>query len=838
MADIALSFWGEVHGSHKSKTDFFYTGFFSFAQLYKESTLTSQDSPVLRDMMFPNIRDESDTQVADAQTRLFESLRRDVDSDDAVYTHKLSWLIDNNMVPPGVCILSACRCFANACQPATVLAYQQAARAKIRRDETMVDLDTQAASVEQEGFYDGEHAVLPQISTRPVRGRLPLQGRMAMSCDPSKHPEIGVAGITPDIWCARKTGHSRCNPDTKRCVKQDNRLRGAPQNLRTSNDTIDSVELLKQSYKQLAYEIKLQVGELAHELVSDTTLHDVRGKLERAAQVVFNFNVDTHSSGDIGEAAEIKFGFFDNLLKTISPLGLAAYLLPKENLAGEMQNKFPFYFALLELVQPAMQRADEPWPEYYHHIVASLRDSDELADGFVDLELVPNIRLRNRGTSSWVDKQVEWLLNTLILHDRQLGVTLGGAADKSEHIRGAIGVALEQQLVNALKYFDIFHRPGDLNYVPRLKTILKDFAQDFLAFTPKFDKSQKTELVLRVLETLRDDRLIWCSSSFLVGLYDQHDRSDQELEDFVRVVTVPRSPYVYFSRFQQVLHELRSNCDTHTNAEAVREAAERAQAEAKRKNFHSLNERLVEWDFYDHLPDMQSFELVLRGFAQDWHDRTKDDSEEEKCRFVLDSFRGIMYKPELKLAAKLLVQLWDSADSIDSKIDEMLMAARHQQDGEALANVISDLSSFSASINSTSTNPSPSATSIPTSMNEKPVANLASELKLWDKFGEEDLESFEETLRSYAGEWDVANKQGSAAERARSVLDALRGMLGHPDLQQAAEYLLHLYHRPQGPHRQIEQMLAAAQHHQKEFDSVMADLERLSESKPVYQEAD
>ena len=224
MADIALSFWGEVAGSHKSKTNFFYTGFFSFARFQKKSMLTSQDSPVLRDMMFPigrKNRTESDTQVADAQTRLFESFPRDVDSDENlfnVYQHKLSWLIDNSMIPPGVCILAACRCFANTCQPDTVFAYQQAARAKIRRDETMVDLDTQAATIKQRGFYDGEHAVLPQISTRPVRGRLPLHDRMAMSCNPSKHPEIGVAGITPDIWCARKAGHTRCKADI-RCNK-------------------------------------------------------------------------------------------------------------------------------------------------------------------------------------------------------------------------------------------------------------------------------------------------------------------------------------------------------------------------------------------------------------------------------------------------------------------------------------------------------------------------------------------------------------------------------------------------------------------------------------------
>ena len=49
MADIALSFWGEVAGSHKSKTDYFYTGFFSFAKLQKKTMLTSKDSPVLRD---------------------------------------------------------------------------------------------------------------------------------------------------------------------------------------------------------------------------------------------------------------------------------------------------------------------------------------------------------------------------------------------------------------------------------------------------------------------------------------------------------------------------------------------------------------------------------------------------------------------------------------------------------------------------------------------------------------------------------------------------------------------------------------------------------------------
>jgi len=88
----------------------------------------------------------------------------------------------------------------------------------------------------------------------------------------------------------------------------------------------------------------------------------------------------------------------------------------------------------------------------------------------------------------------------------------------------------------------------------------------FLSYTTKFDKRQKSELVLQVLATLRDDRLLWRSSSFLVRLYDQHDRSDQELEDFVRVVTIPKAAMgSYLSQFNQVMDELRSNCAEHTN---------------------------------------------------------------------------------------------------------------------------------------------------------------------------------------------------------------------------------------------------------------------------------
>ena len=70
------------------------------------------------------------------------------------------------------------------------------------------------------------------------------------------------------------------------------------------------------------------------------------------------------------------------------------------------------------------------------------------------------------------------------------------------------------------------------------------------------------------------------------------------------------------------------------------------------------------------------------------------------------------------------------------------------------------------------------------------------------------------------------------------MLDAIRGMLDHADLQPAAEYLLDLWYRPQGTYWEIEQMLDAAHHHHEEFDTVMADLERLSQSKPVFQDPD
>ena len=52
----------------------------------------------------------------------------------------------------------------------------------------------------------------------------------------------------------------------------------------------------------------------------------------------------------------------------------------------------------------------------------------------------------------------------------------------------------------------------------------------------------------------------------------------------------------------------------------------------------------------------------------------------------------------------------------------------------------------------------------------------------------------------------------------------LNGMLEDPKLQQATEYLLDLWHRPQGTYRE---MLAVAGHYQEELDSVVEDLLRI-----------
>ena len=360
------------------------------------------------------------------------------------------------------------------------------------------------------------------------------------------------------------------------------------------------------------------------------------------------------------------------------------------------------------------------WPEYYQRLRSSVSEGVGVAD-FVDLKLVPEIRRRSQAVPEFHanllatrDRQVEWLLKTLLLEESEVySIPLAEAAGKSEHIGGAIRALLEEQWVDALGELDA----DDLNYVETLKAPLEDYAKDFHRLTSGFDDEQRAELVVQVFATLKTNRLLWPSITPIRAWLQYLVEPGEELRNFENMGGLVYAAPAYIGRYEELLDELKIIEQTakqtakqedylkiaKQTAEQtlkVAEAAARAKAEATQAGMMSLNERLLDWNLHSD-GSLQSFELTMLAFAKEWHayvaymesvGRYKEWGDS-----AIDSFRGIMHEPGLKTAARQFVALWNRSQfDTAPEINEMfLVSIDSQVRDEEVDSIIEDLKAYS-----------------------------------------------------------------------------------------------------------------------------------------------
>ena len=300
IPDLVVAFDGAVKGGH------FITGLMGIEKakkcISKVYLDNNADGMKIADYMFSSQCDQiEDNGIINSSHRELykELIARGTDR------LLLSTMSQRGLLPSGVCVVSACRSCADDVDLSLLEAAGKDSKKRVRLDDSMAEVSQTPLEVHE---YEGDMRLSDMIATIPVRGRQAFKGSHAMSCDPAKHPAIGLAGITPGRWCEMKTGYKHCNI-AKRCSDKTNTILGqpqavAPRNARATYMTHDGItqyvdEVLKAKTTTLRQGPPIQ-------------------QLDEFARQVLYLSVDSYRIDPTIDLGKYKFQWFD---KQIVQLG-------------------------------------------------------------------------------------------------------------------------------------------------------------------------------------------------------------------------------------------------------------------------------------------------------------------------------------------------------------------------------------------------------------------------------------------------------------------------------------------------------------------------------------
>ena len=335
--DIMCYFDGEINDS-----EYFATGLMSLKRaehcisktLYH--TTKTKRRPIEASMKPSKCEAESNKVISAYQLKLFNAL-----DDTASGSSPLSELYESNLLPPGVCIVSTCR----GCTELERASTGEANQLRVRFDDSVGEVADNAFSPE---LKPGTATVKQKedfIKTLPVRGRGAFKGKDAVSCDPKKNPEIGVAGITPDVWCEMKTGYARCLRK-KTCARQPKgkKLR-AVHNAQPDSPMVTEWDIQQHVDATLNFNVDpLRAFKAFHS--SQLSQEEQNKILEGLATKIMDTDVDSYRIDKSTNLMKYKMRYFQKLLRD----SFISYRY--NNLETSFENDFPNLVRLMDETVP------------------------------------------------------------------------------------------------------------------------------------------------------------------------------------------------------------------------------------------------------------------------------------------------------------------------------------------------------------------------------------------------------------------------------------------------------------------------------------------------------
>jgi len=327
--DIECHFEGEMEGS-----EYFVTGLMGLARAkqcsgkqYAHNAATMSNP--LRASLLPS-KIEIPCQAGAEDNEVIRQLNHDLfEKLEMLGTDNLSltYLYTFGLLPPGVCIVSTCR----ACSEMDRELTQADSQRRVRFDESVGEVKEDAVSLKlipgapvppwskmthterMHDLFDRSDSDEDIVETRPVRGRGAFKGAHAVSCDPKTHPAIGVAGITPDVWCEMNTGYARCLPRKKTCARKPkaNKL-AAVHNARPESPMDEEWQIQDHVNTTLTYN---DAGTMSKGKVDTLTLT----QLEQVATDVVNTEVDSYRIDKATNLMTYKKRYFQNWMSNMLP---------------------------------------------------------------------------------------------------------------------------------------------------------------------------------------------------------------------------------------------------------------------------------------------------------------------------------------------------------------------------------------------------------------------------------------------------------------------------------------------------------------------------------------